>query len=339
MNEINEKYMRRALQLARLGQGLTSPNPMVGAVITDSDGKIIGEGYHHQYGGPHAEVNAIADVKDQRLLENATIYVTLEPCSHYGKTPPCAKLLIDKKIPRIVIASTDPHDKVCGRGISMLKDAGATVITGVLDKESKAINAPFFTYHTFNRPFVTLKWAQSADGFLDKTRTSDSQGPAKISTASSATEVHKLRAWHDAILVGAGTIFADKPRLDTRFCDGRNPLPIILDRRHLLKESDLTTTRRPIIFNENVSIEDLLESLYSQGITSVLVEGGATVLQQFIDANIWDLIRIETGIESFGSEGSVKAPVICRNADYSFLSDANHISLYSQNPFIDVKNL
>lgn len=339
MNEIDEKFMLRALQLAKLGEGLTSPNPMVGAVITDRHGMIIGEGYHHQYGGPHAEVNAIASVKNEEALKDSTMYVTLEPCSHYGKTPPCAKLLIDKQIPRVVVASTDPHDRVCGRGINMLREAGVDVITGMLDKESKALNARFFTSHSFNRPFVTLKWAQSADHFIDKHRLSPAQSSARISTSLTAIDVHRLRACHDVILVGAGTILADKPRLDARLCDGRNPQPVILDRSLRLRDEDITTAIKPIIINEDIYIKDLLDNLHKQGFTSVLVEGGRAILQQFIDNNLWDLVRIETSPENFGAEGSISAPSFDRKPDLEYKSDTNLISIYSQNPFIDVKNL
>lgn len=225
-----EKYMRRALQLAANSPFDTHPNPMVGAVIV-ADGRIIGEGWHRKCGYGHAEVNAIASVTDadKALLSQASMYVTLEPCSHYGKTPPCAKLIIDTGIPRVVIASVDPFEKVAGRGIQMLRDAGIEVVTGMLDQEARLLNRRFFTAHTLRRPFVTLKWAQSADGFLDCVRT-PGEPAFRFSTPLDSTKVHRLRAMHDGIITSASTILADNPRLDCRLWDGPAPAIVIIDR-------------------------------------------------------------------------------------------------------------
>lgn len=260
--EVDERYMRRALCLAGNGLLDASPNPMVGAVLVDPSGKIIGEGWHRRCGEGHAEVNAVASVADTSLLRNATMYVTLEPCSHYGKTPPCASLIIEKGIPRVVIGCLDPFEKVAGRGVRMLKDAGVEVVTGCLEKECLELNEKFVTSHRRKRPFVTLKWAESADGYID----------GKISTPLTSMLTHRLRATHDAILVGSGTVLADNPRLDTRLYAGHSPLRVILDRRGRVMDAVDGTT---IIYREFSSLNDVLEDLYKRGITSVLVEGGA----------------------------------------------------------------
>lgn len=302
----DEKYMRRALQLARHGMGNTSPNPMVGAVIVGPDGDIIGEGYHRRCGEGHAEVNAVASVKDPALLRDSTMYVTLEPCSHYGKTPPCAKLIIDKGIPRVVVGASDPFKEVAGRGIRMLRDAGVEVVEGMLADESRAINRRFITAHEQGRPFVTLKWAQSADGFMDNDRADGL--PAKFSTALTSMLMHRERSLHDAILVGSGTVLSDNPGLDNRLWPGRSPRPVVLDRRGRIDPAVLRMSD-PIVLDET-DITAALRRLYSQGITSVLVEGGADILRAFIDCQIWDTARIETSPVVLGSRGRVEAPPI-----------------------------
>ena len=211
---MDEIYMRRALELAALGCGYVSPNPMVGAVIVGPDGRVIGEGWHRRYGGWHAEVNAVSSVRpsDEHLLEKSTIYVTLEPCSHYGKTPPCAELLVRKRFHRVVLGTIDPFAKVRGRGIAMLRDAGIEVRIGVLEPECRALNAHFFTAHENGRPYITLKWAQSADGYIGLADGS----PIRLSTPLTSVLVHRQRSLHDAILVGSGTMLSDHPRLDVR---------------------------------------------------------------------------------------------------------------------------
>lgn len=322
--DIDERYMRRAIQLAKLGAGWVSPNPMVGAVIV-REGKIIGEGYHHCYGKAHAEVNAVASVFDKNLLHDATIYVTLEPCSHYGKTPPCSELIIKSGIPRIVVGMTDPFAKVHGRGITMLREAGVEVVTGVLEADCRALNKHFVTAHTLHRPYVLLKWAQSRDGFIDKTRTNGGEPPVKFSTSLTTVLMHRERSHVDAIMVGARTVAFDDPSLTVRLCECRvNPLRVVLDGRlSMPAESKLLTDGLPtvvysryrncIVGNvEYVKLEhdgllDILEDLYvRKGVTSLMVEGGASLLSQFVSAGLWDEARIETA--PFNLECGVVAP-------------------------------
>jgi diaminohydroxyphosphoribosylaminopyrimidine deaminase/5-amino-6-(5-phosphoribosylamino)uracil reductase len=330
MSDYSERHMQRALQLAAQGFGNTTPNPMVGSVIVSADGRIIGEGYHRKCGEGHAEVNAVASVRnsDRELLHEATMYVTLEPCSHYGKTPPCAKLIIDNNIGNVVVGALDPFDKVSGRGISMLRDAGINVVTGVLADESKRLNAQFMTAHTLKRPFVTLKWAQSADGYIDSMR--QEQEPAtKFSTALTQSGVHRLRAAHDAILVGSGTIIADRPHLDVRKWRGRNPQPIILDRRHRINPAELSLACEPWIYDTTPA--EVLADMYSRGITSVLIEGGTAVLQSFIDAGLWDAARVECAPLRLGNRGAAKAPELASRAIATFSVEGAKISYYSNN--------
>ena len=326
-------YMLRALDLARNGIQGVRTNPMVGCVIV-ADNRIIGEGYHRRYGEGHAEVNAVASVNeaDCPLLSRATAYVTLEPCSHYGKTPPCAKLLINKHIPRVVIATADPFSAVSGRGIAMLNDAGIQTSVGLYSAVSQQLNAVFMTAHTHRRPFVTLKWAQSADGFMDASRSAGSR-PARFSTPLSATLVHRLRSLHGAILVGSGTVMADNPRLDTRLFPGNQPTPVILDRRRRIGP-DFTVAQndRTLIFSNFDSIEDVLRNLYDKGITSVLVEGGATVLNAFIAEGLWDAARCESAPFRLGDRGAAKAPALPAAPIAKFNIGANSVAWFSNNP-------
>ena len=322
---IDEKYMRRALQLAALGRGNVSPNPMVGAVIV-ADGKIIGEGFHRCYGEAHAEVNAVNAVADRSLLRRATIYVTLEPCSHYGKTPPCAMLLVDVGIRRVVVGAPDPFPAVSGRGIAMLRAAGIEVAEGVLERECKALNRCFMTAHVGQRPYVMLKWAQSADGFIDRVRSDASLPPVTFSNAMSSLWMHRERADMDAIIVGAATAKLDNPSLTVRqWSARRQPLRVLLDAMLTVPtDCRLYTDGYPtIVYNEveqgtigsveRVMIHDgdlrqCLADLYRRGVTSVMVEGGANVLTQFIKAQLWDEARVETSpiVLGFG----VAAPVL-----------------------------
>ncbi len=307
-----EKYMSRALELARHGLGATRTNPMVGCVIAAADGRIIGESWHRRYGEGHAEVNAVASVRpdDQHLLSEATAYVTLEPCSHYGKTPPCAKLLINKHIPHVVVASVDPFPAVSGRGIRMLRDAGVAVETGLLAREAEQLNAVFMTAHRRQRPFITLKWAQSADAFMDHRRTADRPTAARFSTPLTSAMAHRLRALHGAILVGSGTVIADNPGLDTRLFPGESPVPVILDRRGRLQGTDYKVLTNPntLILSDYCSLTEAMHGLYERGFTSVLVEGGAQTLRAFIDEGLWDAARVETAPFSLGADGIAKAP-------------------------------
>ena len=284
----DEKYMRRALQLARGGREHAAPNPMVGAVVV-VDGRIIGEGYHRRCGGSHAEVNAIRMAQERGAeFGDSTIYVTLEPCAHYGKTPPCAQLIIDTGIPRVVVGCRDPFAKVDGLGIKMLRDAGIDVTVGVLEDECIALNRRFMTFHSLRRPFVTLKWAQSSDGYIDRRREEgDGQKPVIFSNPRTQQICHRRRAEHDAIVVGWRTNRLDRPSLTTRLWPGDNPLRIVMERQ---------------------SPQELLDSLFAQGVQSVLVEGGAHTLQAFIDAGLWDEAYVETA--PWCLHDGVKAPVL-----------------------------
>ena len=285
----DEKYMRRCLQLARNGQQNAKPNPMVGAVIVSADGRIIGEGYHVRCGEGHAEVNAFASVRaeDEPLLKEATIYVSLEPCSHYGKTPPCADLIIQKGVRRAVVGCVDPFAEVQGRGIRKLREAGIEVTVGVLEAECKALNRRFFIFHREQRPYIILKWAQTANGFID-----DHFKPIQISNDFTKMLSHKLRAEEDAILVGRVTDERDKPQLTVREWSGANPKRLIIDRAHPLN----------------------LESLHAHQIQSLIVEGGAKTLQSFIDKGLWDELRVEINLGMTVTDGT-RAPQIPATAE------------------------
>lgn len=329
--EVDTRYMRRALDLAAGGLGHASPNPMVGAVIAGPDRRIIGEGFHRRCGEGHAEVNAVASVagRDEPLLADSTIYVTLEPCSHYGKTPPCAQLLIDKKIPRVVVGAVDPFAKVCGRGIAMLRDAGREVVTDVLADESRALNVRFFTAHTLHRPFVTLKWAQSADGMMDHVRTPEAPGAARFTGPAGVVAMHRLRATHDAILVGSGTWLADSPRLDVRRWSGRSP------RRYVLGHEGSLGVLPPDVTMVGGDLAEVLAQMYADGVTSLLVEGGATVLREFLDAGLWDLARVETSATALGDCGTAPAPDMSALRPVRTTAlDGNTIRYYANNPLV-----
>ena len=307
--EIREEYMCRALQLAAMGQGRVSPNPMVGAVIVCDD-KIIGEGYHRQWGGPHAEVNAVASVADKTKLCRSTMYVTLEPCSHYGKTPPCAELIIKSGIPRVIVGAMDPFEKVRGRGVDMLRKAGVDVVTGVLEKECDELNKHFMTAHKSCRPFVLLKWAESNDGFISK----KGGEPVALSNELTKMWMHRERSHYDAIMVGTNTIITDNPQLSVREWSGRNPRCITFDLKGRLPEdSQVIVKEDTIVVTENLSLENLLAQLYKEhGITSLMVEGGAKLLQSFIDGGYYDEVRIERSTIKIGA--GIKAPKIsCEN--------------------------
>ena len=296
------KFMRRCLQLARCGEAGAPPNPMVGAVIV-CDGRIIGEGYHRRCGGPHAEVNAINSVKERDLLSRSTIYVSLEPCAHYGKTPPCADLIIETGIRRVVIGCTDPFAKVNGLGIKKLQEAGCEVQVGVLEQECRELNRRFFTFHEKHRPWIILKWAQSNDGFIGKDER------VILSNALTQTLVHRLRARSGAILVGTNTALQDNPTLTTRLWPGPNPLRLTIDRNGILPPTlHLKDNSTPTVIYSHESIEEILADLYARGIQSLLVEGGAKLLQSFIDKGLWDEARIETAPLCLGQ--GTKAPTL-----------------------------
>ena len=326
-----DKYMKRCIQLAQNGLCNAAPNPMVGAVIV-CDGKIIGEGYHIRCGEAHAEVNAIRSVKDPSLLKRSTIYVSLEPCSHYGKTPPCADLIIEKQIPRIVIGCEDPFSKVAGRGIQKLKDAGREVVVGIMEQECKNLIRRFVTFHTQKRPYITLKWAESTDRFIDVCRTDGS--PVILSTPLTSMLVHKKRAEHSAIMVGTNTAKLDNPSLNIRHWHGRSPVRIVLDREktlspdlHLFDASTptlvFTETPQPPLYNveylpldyRQEILPQIMETLYSRGLQSLLVEGGSVLLQSFINAGLWDEIFVEEAPILLYS--GVKAPEISDKNPYA----------------------
>ena len=285
----DEKYMQRCIQLAKNGQQNAKPNPMVGAVIVSADGRIIGEGYHVRCGEGHAEVNAFASVRpeDEALLPESTIYVSLEPCSHYGKTPPCADLIIKKGVRRVIVGCIDEFAEVQGRGIRKLREAGIEVEVGVLEEECKALNRRFFTFHREQRPYIILKWAQTANGFID-----DNYQPTQISSDFTKMLSHKLRAEEDAILVGRVTDERDKPQLTVREWRGPNPKRLVIDHAHPLN----------------------LESLHAHNIQSLIVEGGAATLRSFLVQGLWDEIRVETNTQMTVS-GGTRAPQIPANAE------------------------
>ncbi|MCE1198605.1 MAG: bifunctional diaminohydroxyphosphoribosylaminopyrimidine deaminase/5-amino-6-(5-phosphoribosylamino)uracil reductase RibD [Marinilabiliales bacterium] len=323
--EQDEKFMLRAMDLARMGMGNVAPNPMVGCVIVH-DGRIIGEGYHRRYGEAHAEVNAVEAVHDRSLLRQSTVYVTLEPCSHFGKTPPCADLLIRLGVPRVVVGTVDPNEKVAGKGIARLREAGAEVLSGLLEKECAWMNRRFFTFHQKRRPYIILKWARTEDGFIDKARSEQNFGqPSWITNDLSRIAVHKMRSDEAAILVGTNTALKDNPSLTVRDWAGHHPLRLVLDRTGRLPDTlalfDGST--ETIIFTERefasqpnreyvrmpfdeTLLDSLLAFLYERGIQSLLVEGGRKLLDSFIQRNLWDEARVYIGNTRFG-EG-IKAP-------------------------------
>jgi len=339
----DDKFMQRGIELAFLGQGKAAPNPMVGAVIV-YQGKIIGEGYHEQFGEAHAEVNAVNSVKDKSILSESTIYVTLEPCSHYGKTPPCADLIVKHKFKRAVIGCQDTFSEVQGKGIDRLREAGVDVEVGCLENECRELNKHFFTFHEQKRPFVFLKWAQTTNGKLDK-GISD-QTITWISSPESKTLVHKWRNAHQAILVGRKTIENDNPSLTVRSISGTNPMRIVLDTelKLPLTHSVFNKESKTIVFNlkksaviqevEFIQLEEMtpkfiLKALSDLNIISVLIEGGAKTLQSFIDADLWDEAAILTGTTTFKS--GTDAPQLTSQVNHSFEYFGDTISMYSKN--------
>ena len=299
--------MQRCIQLAQFGEAGAPPNPLVGAVIV-CRGRIIGEGYHRRCGGPHAEVNAIRSVSDQSLLRQSTLYVSLEPCAHYGKTPPCADLIIEKGIPRVVVGCIDPFAEVCGLGIRKLREAGVEVAVGALEDECRRLNRRFFTFHEKQRPWVTLKWAQSRDGFIDRLRRDD-EAPAQLSTPFTQMLVHRLRARSQAILVGTQTALRDNPSLTNRLWPGGQPLRLVIDRHGILPPTlRLFDDSAPTHVYPTGNLTEILSDLHQRGIQSLLVEGGARLLRSFLEQGLWDEARVETAAISLGQ--GVRAPEI-----------------------------
>lgn len=323
----NETYMKRCLDLAVKGLGKVAPNPMVGCVIV-YDGEIIGEGYHEQYGQAHAEVNAINAVKDKELLKKSSLYVNLEPCSHFGKTPPCADLIVEYKIPYVVIGSIDTNSLVSGKGIEKLAKAGIDVKIGVLEDECKKLNKRFFTYHEKKRPYIILKWAQTADGFIDAKRNEENTSkPIQISNSDSKKLLHLWRSQEQAIIIGTNTALLDNPQLTVREVKGKNPLRITIDKwLRIPKQFNLFDKSTPtLIFTsmnepaqtnlefvkidfEKPIIPQVLDELYKRNIQSLMVEGGELLLKSFIDEGLWDSARVFISDKELGK--GVAAPVM-----------------------------
>lgn len=334
--------MQRALELAKLGAGFVQPNPMVGCVIVHNN-QIIGEGWHQQYGGPHAEVMAVASVKSKQLLPEATVYVTLEPCAHFGKTPPCCDLLISKQVKRVVVACIDPFEEVAGAGLARMRAAGIVVESGICEKEALHLNRRFFCFIQQKRPYVVLKWAQTSDGFMAR-----ENGDSKwISNSLSRTLVHQYRHEEAAILVGAGTVAADNPELTTRLYPGRDPLRIIIEKHELLshnyhvfldgKPTLVYSSLRPDSSHfhsfkggNNNWLENILTNLFERNIQSVLVEGGAQTLQHFISCGLWDEIRCFVSPIQFGS--GLAAPILPSELNFQRVSIGNNTLLTGYNP-------
>ncbi|MCV9926487.1 bifunctional diaminohydroxyphosphoribosylaminopyrimidine deaminase/5-amino-6-(5-phosphoribosylamino)uracil reductase RibD [Flavobacterium sp. LS1R49] len=327
---IHEKYIKRCIQLAKNGLGTTYPNPMVGSVIVYNN-VIIGEGWHKKAGEPHAEVNAVNSVKDKSLLKKATIYVSLEPCSHFGKTPPCCDLIIANEIPNVVVGTVDPNEKVAGRGIKKLLEAGKNVTVGILEEECNELNKRFFTFHQQKRPYIILKWAESKDGFISPEKNTDiilKREPIWITNLYSRQLVHKWRSEEQAILVGTQTVIDDNPKLNTRDWAGKNPVRIVLDQNNRIPKdshifnNDVKTivfTKSKIViekenlifevidFKQNI-IQQILSVLYQHQIQSIIIEGGLQTLQTFINTNLWDEGRFFIGNTYFTT--GTKAPII-----------------------------
>jgi diaminohydroxyphosphoribosylaminopyrimidine deaminase/5-amino-6-(5-phosphoribosylamino)uracil reductase len=326
---VHEKYINRCIELAKNGLGTTYPNPMVGSVIVH-DNKIIGEGWHKKAGEAHAEVNAINSVKDQSLLANSIIYVSLEPCNHYGKTPPCSDLIIEKKIPNVVVGTIDPFSLVAGNGIKKLKQSGKTVTVSINEKECTNLNKRFFTFHTKKRPYIILKWAESADGFIAPLL-KENKNPVWLSNEYSRQLVHKWRSEEQAILVGTNTVLQDNPSLTTRDWNGNNPVRIVIDKTlKIANESSVYDKNVKTIFitevqnlknSENCIFENAIfdkslpqsiaNIIYKHNLQSVLIEGGTQTLQSFIDASLWDEARIF--ISEHKLINGIKAPIINKN--------------------------
>lgn len=317
-------YMKQCLHLARKGAGYVAPNPLVGSVIV-RNGQVIGEGWHRNYGGAHAEVNAIQQVADERQLTEATLYVNLEPCSHFGKTPPCADLIVEKKIPHVVIGMTDPNPLVAGKGIDRLIKNGVTVTAGILEQECEFVNRRFITWITKHRPYVILKWAESADGYIDHVREDHDGQRALISGAAAQELVHQWRSEESAIMVGTNTVLADNPQLTTRLVTGPNPVRVTFDRQGRIPTTSkiLDGTAPTIVFHsthdlltpaaeyvlidfEHQPLAQALRELYSRNLQSVLVEGGAALLQKFMEYGVWDEARVIVSNKNL--EGGVRAP-------------------------------
>ena len=332
---IHETYIQRCIDIAKNGLGITAPNPMVGAIIVHNN-TIIGEGFTSSYGGDHAEVNAINSVKDKDVLNQATLYVTLEPCSHFGKTPPCSDLIIAHQIPTVVIGCVDDNPEVSGKGIAKLKTEGCNVTVGVLENECKIHHKRFFTFHNKKRPYVILKWAETSDGFIAPT-TKDGNKPVWITNEYSRQLVHKWRAEEQAILVGTNTVLEDNPSLTVRDWTGKHPIRIVIDRHNKLSKdhSIFNSASETMIISENEADfnnplgQEICSFLHSKDINSVIIEGGAKTLQTFIDENLWDEARIFEGTLVFKS--GIKAPKLSGKLNSEQLILEDSLKIYVNN--------
>lgn len=337
------------MELALLGKGYVSPNPLVGCVVVHND-KIIGEGWHQKYGDAHAEVNALEAVTDKSKLKESTLYVNLEPCAHFGKTPPCADLLVASRVQRVVISNVDPNPLVDGGGIRRLREAGIEVTTGVLEKEGHELNKRFFTFMMQKRPYIILKWAQTADGFIAK----ENFRSKWISNGYSRRLVHKWRAEEDAVLAGTRTVFHDNPQLNVRDWSGRNPIRVVIDRflklsknLHVFDRSQPTLVYNLIKHEEHANlvlirldeekfIQQLTSDLYKRNIQSLVVEGGAQTLQLFIDGGLWDEARVFTAPKTFMK--GIAAPMLHGALVSSEAIGEDKLEVYVKNKSRDGKN-
>jgi diaminohydroxyphosphoribosylaminopyrimidine deaminase/5-amino-6-(5-phosphoribosylamino)uracil reductase len=345
---IDRFYMARCLQLAQMAIGHTYPNPMVGSVIVHN-GQIVGEGYHCKAGQPHAEVNAVNSVNDSSILPESTLYVNLEPCAHFGRTPPCSLLIIEKKIKRVVVGCIDTYSEVAGKGIEMMRQHGIEVTTGVLERESREVNRRFFTFHEKNRPYVVLKWAQTLDGFIDIERNSQQAAqPTWITNDFARRAVHQLRAHEQAIMVGTRTAINDNPSLTIRDWAGHQPTRIVIDRNDALPQNlhlfdgtsptiviteKIDTRPLPVEYLtlpfDNQLLQKTLNHLHDKQIQSLIVEGGQTLLQSFIDQHLWDEIHLYVGNKMFGS--GVEAPVFDAKPNKKFQFGDSIMLMYRNN--------
>jgi diaminohydroxyphosphoribosylaminopyrimidine deaminase/5-amino-6-(5-phosphoribosylamino)uracil reductase len=342
--KVQEKYIKRCIELAKNGLGTTYPNPLVGCVIV-FENVIIGEGWHKKSGEAHAEVLAIESVRNKELLSESTLYVSLEPCSHFGKTPPCADLILKYKIPNVVIGTIDPNSKVSGKGIQKLKDSGVNVTYGILVNECNELNKRFFTFHSKTRPFIILKWAESSDGFISPINKKE-QKPVWLSNEYSRQLVHKWRSEEQAILVGTQTIIDDNPSLTVRDWVGKNPIRVLIDRDNAIDTSSnvFDNQAKTIVFsNKEVtsnsdtiqyikidfdknSTQAIVDKLFENNIQSIIIEGGRKTIQSFIDANLWDEARVFIG-EINLNEGT-KAPKLNRANYYKSLIKKDTLLIY-----------
>ncbi|MDC0254278.1 bifunctional diaminohydroxyphosphoribosylaminopyrimidine deaminase/5-amino-6-(5-phosphoribosylamino)uracil reductase RibD [Bacteriovoracales bacterium] len=339
----DQEMIERCLVLAEKGRGFASPNPMVGSVVTHNN-KIIGEGFHQKFGGPHAEVNAINSVKDMSLLKESTVYVNLEPCAHFGKTPPCADLLVNSGVKRVVIGCIDSFSEVSGKGIEKIKNAGIDITVGVLENKCLDFNKRFFLFHREKRPFIILKWAESKDGLLSPANQEKGK-PLWMTGKESKTLVHRWRTEEDAIMVGTNTAIMDNPSLTARLWKGRNPLRVVIDRElKIPKEASLLDGQvKTLVFTEkkrdseenvdfvkvsSVQLKDLLTELYKRGVQSLIVEGGKRLLESFISEGIWDEARIFVAPISLNT--GVKAPSLGEESLSQQVIGADTLSIYKR---------